>query len=150
MFLLVDGNNFLHRAYHSVLKNNFTNSRGFPTGATKVYVNMIISLEKNYKDAQIAFVFDAKGKSFRHELYNDYKATRKPMDEDLRKQVGIIKDIIRAMGYLIIEVPNVEADDVIGNNHTSPSFFSGVLSSSFLSSRESIMVSRQMMPPMTW
>jgi DNA polymerase-1 len=118
MFLLVDGNNFLHRAYHSVLKNNFTNSRGFPTGATKVYVNMIISLEKNYKDAQIAFVFDAKGKSFRHELYNDYKATRKPMDEDLRKQVGIIKDIIRAMGYLIIEVPNVEADDVIGTYAT--------------------------------
>lgn len=114
MYLLVDGNNFLHRAYHSVLKNNFTNSSGFPTGATKVYVNMIMSLEKNYKDAQIAFIFDAKGKSFRHELYCDYKATRKPMDEELRKQVGIIKDIIRAMGYLIIEVPNVEADDVIG------------------------------------
>ena len=56
MYLLVDGNNFLHRAYHSVLKNNFTNSSGFPTGATKVYVNMIMSLEKNYKDAQIAFI----------------------------------------------------------------------------------------------
>lgn len=112
--ILIDGNNFLFRAYHSVIKLNLKNKLGEPTGATKVYINMLESLKKEYKDSVISVVFDAHAKTFRHEVYPQYKAERKPMDLELKVQIPIIKSIIKAMGLMIIEIPGVEADDVLG------------------------------------
>lgn len=113
--VLIDGNNFLYRAYYSTVRASLTNSKGQPTGATKVYINMIKKLEKKYPEAVFAVVFDAHGPCFRHELYAEYKGTRKPMPDDLRAQVDTIKNIITAMGLPIISVKGVEADDVLGS-----------------------------------
>lgn len=113
--ILVDGSNFLFRAYHSVINSQLTNKRNEPTGATKIYINMLNSLKKEYKDSVIAIVFDAHAKTFRHEKYPEYKAIRKPMDMELRVQIPIIKGIIRAMGFMIFEIEGVEADDVLGS-----------------------------------
>lgn len=112
--VLIDGNNFLYRAYYSTARSALSNSRGEPTGATKVYISMIQKLEKTYPKAQMAVVFDAHGPCFRHELYSEYKATRKPMPDELRAQVENIKKIITAMGLPLITVEGVEADDVLG------------------------------------
>lgn len=112
--VLIDGNNFLYRAYYSTARSGLTNSKGEPTGATKVYISMIQKLEKSYPNALIAVVFDSHGPCFRHELFPDYKGTRKPMPDDLRAQVDTIKKIITAMGIPLISVPCVEADDVLG------------------------------------
>lgn len=116
--ILVDGNNFLYRAYYSVSKANLTNSKGEPTGATKVYISMLGGLFKDFPQSAIAVVFDAHGPCFRHEFYTEYKANRKPMPDDLRSQVETIKNVIKAMGIEIISVPGVEADDVLGSYAT--------------------------------
>ena len=110
--ILVDGSSYLFRAFHALPP--LVNSRGQATGAVKGVINMIRSLIKSHPDANIAIVFDAKGKTFRNEVYGEYKAHRPPMPDELRSQIEPIHDIIRAMGLPILIIPGVEADDVIG------------------------------------
>ncbi|MDV6316484.1 DNA polymerase I [Idiomarina sp. HP20-50] len=111
-FILVDGSSYLFRAFHA--PPHLTNSKGEPTGAIYGVVNMLRSLLKRYKPSHMAVVFDAKGKTFRSDIYEDYKANRPPMPDDLRSQIGILHDIVRAMGLPLLCVDDVEADDVIG------------------------------------
>ncbi|KZY64842.1 MULTISPECIES: DNA polymerase I [unclassified Oleiphilus] len=110
--VLVDGSSYLFRAYHALPPLN--NSKGQPTGAIKGVINMMKRLQSDYPDSKIIVVFDAKGKNFRHEMYEDYKANRPPMPDDLRSQIQPIHDIIQAMGLPLLVIPGVEADDVIG------------------------------------
>lgn len=110
--VLVDGSSYLYRAYHALPP--LTNSKGQPTGAVKGVINMLRRLIKDYPQSQIAVVFDAKGKTFRDEIFADYKANRPPMPDDLRPQVQPIFDIVQAMGLPLFVVDGVEADDVIG------------------------------------
>jgi DNA polymerase-1 len=109
---LVDGSSYLYRAYHALPK--LTNSSGEPTGALLGVANMLRRLLKDAKSENIAVVFDAKGPTFRHEMYDQYKATRPPMPSDLRQQVGPIHEIVSLLGLPLIQVAGVEADDVIG------------------------------------
>jgi DNA polymerase-1 len=110
--VLVDGSSYLFRAYHAMPPLN--NSKGMPTGAIKGVVNMMRSLAKDYANANIVVVFDAKGPTFRNEMYAEYKAHRPPMPDDMRPQIEPIHQIIRAMGLPLLMVSGVEADDVIG------------------------------------
>jgi DNA polymerase I len=110
--ILVDGSSYLFRAYHALPE--LKTSDGRPTGAVRGVIGMLRKLAKDYPDSPIAVVFDAKGKTFRDELYADYKANRPPMPEDLAEQIEPIHRIIRAMGLPLLIVPGVEADDVIG------------------------------------
>ncbi|KZX76788.1 DNA polymerase I [Oleiphilus sp. HI0009] len=110
--VLVDGSSYLFRAYHALPPLN--NSKGQPTGAIKGVINMMKRLQSDYPDSKIIVVFDAKGKNFRHEMYEDYKANRPPMPDDLRSQIQPIHDIIQAMGLPLLVIAGVEADDVIG------------------------------------
>lgn len=110
--VLVDGSSYLYRAYHALPP--LTNSRGQPTGAVKGVINMLRRLRKDYPKSAIAVVFDAKGKTFRDEIFAEYKAHRPPMPDDLRPQVQPIHDIVQAMGLPLMVVEGVEADDVIG------------------------------------
>lgn len=110
--VLVDGSSYLYRAYHALPP--LTNSKGQPTGAVKGVVNMIRRLIKDYPDSPIAVIFDAKGKTFRDEIFAEYKANRPPMPDDLRPQVQPILDIVQAMGLPLLVIDGVEADDVIG------------------------------------
>lgn len=111
-FILVDGSSYLFRAYYA--PPHLTNSAGEPTGAIYGVVNMLKSLLNQYQPSHIAVVFDAKGKTFRNDLYADYKANRPPMPDDLRAQIEPLHKIIQAMGLPLVVVDNVEADDVIG------------------------------------
>jgi DNA polymerase-1 len=110
--VLVDGSSYLYRAYHALPP--LTNSKGQPTGAVKGVVNMIRRLIKDYPGSAIAVIFDAKGKTFRDEIFAEYKANRPPMPDDLRPQVQPILDIVQAMGLPLLVIDGVEADDVIG------------------------------------
>jgi DNA polymerase I len=110
--ILVDGSSYLFRAYHS--PPHLTNSRGEATGAIYGVVNMLKSLLRQYQPTQMAVVFDAKGPTFRNEMYSDYKAHRPPMPDDLRSQIAPLHSIIEAMGLPLLCVSGVEADDVIG------------------------------------
>ena len=110
--VLVDGSSYLFRAYHALPP--LTNSKGMPTGAIKGVINMMRSLRKDYANANIIVVFDAKGPTFRNEMYSEYKAHRPPMPDDLRPQIEPIHAIIKAMGLPLLVIPGVEADDVIG------------------------------------
>lgn len=110
--ILVDGSSYLFRAFHALPP--LVNSKRQPTGAVKGVINMIRSLIQSYPDSQITIVFDAKGKTFRSDIYQDYKAHRPPMPDELRSQIKPIHEIIMAMGLPLISVPGVEADDVIG------------------------------------
>ncbi|HEX4046075.1 MAG TPA: 5'-3' exonuclease H3TH domain-containing protein, partial [Gammaproteobacteria bacterium] len=110
--ILVDGSSYLYRAFHALPA--LTNSKGFPTGAIYGVVNMLKRLIADYHPQYIAVVFDAKGKTFRDDLYAEYKATRKTMPEELAQQIQSIHDIIRAMGLPLVMIDGVEADDVIG------------------------------------
>ncbi|TRW48780.1 DNA polymerase I [Aliidiomarina halalkaliphila] len=111
-FILVDGSSYLFRAYYA--PPHLTNSAGEPTGAIYGVVNMLRSLLKQYNPTHMAVVFDAKGDTFRNDLYEAYKANRPPMPDDLRSQIEPLHQIIRAMGLPLISVEGVEADDVIG------------------------------------
>lgn len=111
-FILVDGSSYLFRAFHAI--KHLSNSQGMPTNAVYGVINMIRKLIKEYQPELMAVVFDAKGKTFRNDLYSDYKANRPPMPDELRVQIEPIHDIIRAMGIPLIVVEGVEADDVIG------------------------------------
>jgi DNA polymerase-1 len=111
-FILVDGSSYLFRAFHALPP--LSNSRGEPTGATVGVINMLRRLIADYRPTHIAVVFDAPGKTFRDELYPEYKANRPPMPEELREQIEPTLEIIRAMGLPLLIVEGVEADDVIG------------------------------------
>jgi DNA polymerase I len=110
--ILVDGSSYLFRAFHALPP--LINSKGLPTGAIKGVINMIRRLVKDYPGSNVAVVFDAKGKNFRHEVFADYKANRPPMPDDLRVQIEPIHQIIKAMGLPLLIVDGVEADDVLG------------------------------------
>lgn len=110
--ILVDGSSYLFRAYHS--PPHLTNSKGEATGAIYGVVNMLKSLLNQYNPECMVVVFDAKGKTFRSDMYPEYKAHRPPMPDDLRTQIAPLHDIIRAMGLPLISIEGVEADDVIG------------------------------------
>ena len=110
--VLVDGSSYLFRAFHALPA--LTTSDGYPTGAIRGVIGMLRKLAKDYAGSPIAVVFDAKGRSFRNELFADYKANRPSMPDDLRKQIAPIHDIIRAMGLPLLIIDGVEADDVIG------------------------------------
>jgi len=111
-FILVDGSSYLYRAFYA--PPHLTNSAGEPTGAVYGVVNMLQSLLKQYNPTHIVVVFDAKGKTFRDDLYAQYKAHRPSMPDDLRCQIEPLHNVIKAMGLPILIVPGVEADDVIG------------------------------------
>lgn len=110
--VLVDGSSYLFRAFHALPE--LTNSNGQQTGAIYGVINMLNKLVEEYKPEHIAVVFDAKGKTFRNDMYKDYKANRPPMPDELRDQIAPLHELIEAQGYPIIVVPDVEADDVIG------------------------------------
>jgi len=110
--VLIDGSSYLYRAYHALPK--LSNSAGEPTGALHGVLNMINKLVREQQAGHIAVVFDAPGKTFRDEMYAEYKANRPPMPDDLREQVEPLIDAVRAMGLPLLRVEGVEADDVIG------------------------------------
>ncbi|PQQ28768.1 DNA polymerase I [Photorhabdus luminescens] len=110
--ILVDGSSYLYRAYHAFPP--LTNSAGEPTGAMYGVLNMLRSLIMQYKPSHVAVVFDAKGKTFRDELFAEYKSHRPPMPDDLRTQIEPLHQMVEAMGLPLLVVPGVEADDVIG------------------------------------
>ncbi|MDP7593494.1 MAG: DNA polymerase I [Litorilituus sp.] len=112
--ILVDGSSYLFRAYHVPYLQGLSTADGRPTGAITGVLNMIRSLKKDYPNGNVVVVFDAKGKTFRNDLYPQYKANRPPMPDDLRSQIVPLHDIIRAMGLPLLVIPEVEADDVIG------------------------------------
>ncbi|MER2493257.1 DNA polymerase I [Catenovulum sediminis] len=110
--ILVDGSSYLFRAFHA--PPHLTNSKGEPTGAVYGVVNMLRSLINRFKPTQMAVIFDAKGKTFRNDMYPEYKANRPPMPDDLRIQIEPLHKIIKALGLPLISIEGVEADDVIG------------------------------------
>lgn len=111
-FILVDGSSYLFRAFHGLPP--LTNSKGQDTGAIYGVVNMLKSLIKQYNPTHMAVIFDAKGKTFRDDIYEEYKANRPPMPDELRSQIEPLHAIIKAMGLPVIVESGVEADDVIG------------------------------------
>ncbi|WP_429236929.1 DNA polymerase I [Aeromonas salmonicida] len=112
--ILVDGSSYLYRAFFASQQADLRTSTGLPSGAVRVMANMMRSLRKQYPDCHVAVVFDAKGKTFRDDIYPEYKATRASMPDDLRSQVAPIHQMIKAMGFPFLMVEGVEADDVIG------------------------------------
>lgn len=112
--ILVDGSSYLYRAFFASQQADLRTAAGVPTGAIRLMTNMLRSLLKQYPNSPVAVVFDAKGKSFRNELYPEYKANRAAMPDELRAQIAPIHAIIRAMGLPLLVIDGVEADDVIG------------------------------------
>ncbi len=110
--LLVDGSSYLYRAFHAL--PDLRNAQGEPTGAIHGVLNMLKRLTTDYKADFLACVFDAKGKTFRDDLYSEYKANRAPMPDDLGVQIAPLKEAIAALGWPLVEIEGVEADDVIG------------------------------------
>ncbi|HET7527096.1 MAG TPA: DNA polymerase I [Burkholderiaceae bacterium] len=110
--VLVDGSSYLYRAYHAL--PDLRAPDGFPTGAVHGMVGMLRWLRDRYPTAHAACVFDAKGKTFRDDWYPQYKATRTPMPDDLSQQIGPIHEVVKLLGWPVLEVPGIEADDAIG------------------------------------
>jgi DNA polymerase-1 len=110
--VLIDGSSYLFRAFHALPP--LTTSQGQPTGAIKGVVNMIRKLQNDFAGSQMIVIFDAKGKTFRHDLFPEYKSNRPPMPEELASQIEPLHHIILAMGLPLLVIPGVEADDVIG------------------------------------
>ena len=110
--VLVDGSSYLFRAYHAL--PDLISSKGQPTGAIKGTISMIRKLMSDYPDSEVVVVFDAKGKTFRNEIYSEYKANRPAMPEDLKSQISIIQEIVLLMGLPMLSISGVEADDVLG------------------------------------
>lgn len=110
--ILVDGSSYLYRAFHALPP--LTTSTGMPTGAVKGVLNMLLSLRKQYPDSPFAVVFDAKGPTFRDALFEEYKSHRPPMPDDLRVQIEPLHASVRALGFPLLCIEGVEADDVIG------------------------------------
>ncbi|MDO7085293.1 DNA polymerase I [Pseudocolwellia sp. AS88] len=112
--ILVDGSSYLFRAYHVPYLQALSTSDGQSTGAITGVLNMLGSLKKDYPNGNIIVIFDAKGKTFRNDLYPEYKANRPPMPDDLRTQIAPLHQIVEAMGLPLLVIEGVEADDVIG------------------------------------
>ena len=112
--VLVDGSSYLFRAYHTRLRQPMTSSTGFPTQAIFIVINMLRKLVKDEQPDRIAVVFDAKGKTFRNDIYPEYKANRPPMPDELRDQIEPLHEIIKAQGLPLVCIEGVEADDIIG------------------------------------
>ena len=110
--ILIDGSSYVYRAYHALPP--LTTSSGHPTGAVRGVTTMVMRILEDHPNSPIGMIFDAKGDTFRHEMYDEYKANRPPMPDDLRPQIQPIYDIVEALGIKIFVVDNVEADDVIG------------------------------------
>jgi len=110
--VLIDGSSYLYRAFHAL--PNLTNSQGEPTGALHGVLTMINKLVREQPSAHVGVVFDAPGKTFRDEMFAEYKANRPPMPDELRDQVGPLLDAVKCMGLPLLQVQGVEADDVIG------------------------------------
>ncbi|MBD5092166.1 MAG: DNA polymerase I [Clostridiales bacterium] len=110
--LLLDSNSLMHRAYHAL--PNLKTTTGQYTGAIYGFLNILLRLIKEQKPTHIAAAFDLRGPTFRHEMYDGYKATRKPMDEELRQQVEPLKSLITAMGIKIVSLQGYEGDDILG------------------------------------
>ena len=110
--ILVDGSSYVYRAYHALPP--LTTSAGQPTGAVRGVVTMVMRILQDHPNAPVGMVFDAKGDTFRHEMYEDYKANRAAMPDDLIPQIEPIHEVIKALGIKIFVVEGVEADDVIG------------------------------------
>jgi len=108
---LIDGSSYIHRAYHAM--GGLSNSKGFPTGAVFGFTNMLVKTLKDMNPKWIAVVFDAKGKTFRHDRYTEYKAHRPAMAEDLRVQIPWIYSIVDAYRLPSLSVEGFEADDII-------------------------------------
>ena len=111
LIYIIDGTSYLYRAFHAMPP--LTSSKGLPTGAIKGVSNMLTSTKKQNPDVPIVVTFDAKGKNFRHQIFEAYKAVRPPMPEELRPQIQPVKDICKAMGFTVLSIAEVEADDVI-------------------------------------
>jgi DNA polymerase-1 len=111
--VLVDGSSYLYRAFHAP-RTRLSNSRGEPTGAILLVLNMLLKFMKDYQPTRIAVVFDASGKTFRDDLFAEYKAHRPAMPDDLRAQLQPLLEILRAQGFPLLRLEGVEADDVIG------------------------------------
>jgi len=112
LLALVDGSNYIYRAYYAIPA--LTNSRGFPTNAIYGFTNMLMKLLRDLSPDYIVMTFDLKGPTTRHSEFDDYKATRKPMPDDLIPQIPSIKDVVRAFSICILEKQGIEADDLIG------------------------------------
>ncbi|MBR51226.1 MAG: DNA polymerase I [Gammaproteobacteria bacterium] len=108
---VIDGSSYLYRAYHAMPP--LSTSSGRPTGAVKGVTNMLMNLKKDSEGSPIIVVFDAKGKTFRNNIYSEYKANRPPMPDDLKEQLQPVKAICKAIGFPLLEIEGVEADDVI-------------------------------------
>ena len=126
---IIDGSSYLYRAYHAMPP--LTTSSGQPTGAIKGVTNMLMTLKKDSEGSPIIVVFDAKGKTFRNDIYTKYKANRPPMPDDLREQLAPLKNIVKAIGFPLIEISGVEADDVIATlvKQAKENSFKSVISS---------------------
>ncbi|MBW2594681.1 MAG: DNA polymerase I [Deltaproteobacteria bacterium] len=109
---LIDGTNYIYRAFYAI--RGLSNSRGFPTNAIYGFTNMLMKLCRDWGPEYIAVVFDAKGPTFRHEAYDQYKANRSAMPDELRPQIPHIRDVVRGFSMKVIEEQGVEADDIIG------------------------------------
>ncbi|MEI7514688.1 MAG: PIN domain-containing protein, partial [Betaproteobacteria bacterium] len=114
--LLIDGSSYLYRAFHAMpdLRAVPGDPTSSPTGALRGMVNMMQALQKEVPAAYVACVFDAKGPTFRDAIYPQYKAQRAPMPDDLRLQIAPIHEVVHLLGMRVLDVPGVEADDVIG------------------------------------
>ncbi len=112
LVVLVDGSNYIYRAFYAIPL--LTNSKGFPTNAIYGFTNMLLKLLRDLTPDYIVMTFDLKGPTARHEEFVDYKATRKPMPDDLKPQIPFIKDVVRGLSIPVLEKQGVEADDIIG------------------------------------
>ena len=110
--LLIDGHSIMNRAFYGV--PDFTNSEGIHTNAIYGFLNILFKLFDIEKPDMIAVAFDVHAKTFRHEKYSEYKGTRKPMKEELRQQIPLIKDVLRSMNISVFEMAGYEADDILG------------------------------------
>ena len=109
---LVDGTSYIHRAYHAI--RSLANSKGFPTNASFGFTKMVLKLLADKTPEYLAIVFDARGPTFRHKIYPDYKANRPPMPDDMAAQIPVIKSIVKNLNIKMIEKQGYEADDIIG------------------------------------
>lgn len=113
LLLAIDGNSLLFQAYHAFFKANLTTRDGFPTGALKGFFTKFLELLKQ-DPSHVLVAFDVHQPTFRHEKYPDYKLGRKPADEDLKKQMPVVRELLRGMGVAVIECPGYEGDDILG------------------------------------
>ena len=110
---LIDGSSYIYRAFFAI--PHLSNSKGFPTNATYGFTNIILKVMREQNPEYVAIAFDAPGPTFRHEVFNEYKANRPSMPENLRPQIPFIKEIAAALGIPILEEEGYEADDLIGS-----------------------------------